>query len=284
MSTAGVANPGGELRDVRGPYSFGDDSHRFWTLVWLLARSDFKLRYAGSFLGPLWGLLRPIAIFGVLYVVFTYIVRFGEEIEFYAPLLLYNIMLFTFFADATTTALACLVRNQRIVSKTQFPRAVLPLASVLTHGFNLGFNFAVVISFFIFAGVPIRLTWLLIPLVVLILAILTVCVSALLSVLYAEFRDVEQLWTGVISRVLFYASPILYPIEFVPENLRDIAMLNPLAPLLVESRKWLIDPDAPGLESVSPVVGLVSLVVFATVCFISVAVFVRRAPRVAEAL
>src|SRR5688500_4838406 len=108
MSTAGVANPGSELRDVRGPYSFGDDSHRFWTLVWLLARSDFKLRYAGSFLGPLWGLLRPIAIFGVLYVVFTYIVRFGEEIEFYAPLLLYNIMLFTFFADATTTALACL--------------------------------------------------------------------------------------------------------------------------------------------------------------------------------
>jgi ABC-type polysaccharide/polyol phosphate export permease len=95
---------------------------------------------------------------------------------------------------------------------------------------------------------------------------------------------VEQLWTGVISRVLFYASPILYPIEFVPENLRDIAMLNPLAPLLVESRKWLIDPDAPGLESVSPVVGLISLVVFASVCFISVAVFVRRAPRVAEAL
>lgn len=282
--SAGLADPSNELREVRGPYSFGNDRQRFFTLVWLLARSDFKLRYAGSFLGPLWGLLRPIAIFSVLYVVFTHIVRFGDDIEYYAQLLLFNIMLFTFFVDGTTTALRSLVRNQRIVSKTQFPRAALPLAAVLTHGFNLGFNFLVVLGFFVFTGVPIRWTWLLIPVVIALLVILTVCVSAFLAALYAQFRDIEQLWSGVITRVLFYASPILYPLEFVPESFRDIVLLNPLAPLLVESRTWLIDPNAPGVEAASGGAIALSLSLFVLTCFVGVAVFVRTAPRVAESL
>lgn len=274
-----------ELREVHGPVAFGRDWRRFCTLVWLLARTEFKLRYAGSLLGPLWGLLRPMAIFGVLYVVFTEVIRFGEQTEHYAPLLLFNIMLFFFFSDATTTALRSLVRNERMVRKTQFPRAAIPIASVLTHCFNLGFNLAVVMAFLGILGVPARSTWLLIPVAIALLVLLTVCVAALLSSLYARYRDVEQIWSGVATRVLFYGSPVLFPIEFVPEGFRHFVLFNPLAPLLVEGRRWVFDPDAPGLGDVaSGAEVIIPIAVFALTCFAGIAVFVRRAPRVAEGL
>ena len=108
----------------------------------------------------------------------------------------------------------------------------------------------------------------------------------IVSALYPRFRDMAIIWS-VASTVLFYATPVLYPIDIVPEPLRDVLMLNPLAPLFELARKWVIDPDAPGpAEVAGGVRGLLVRRRRSTwrSCVLAVWLFSREAPRVAEEL
>ena len=86
----------------RGPSAVGDDLRRFWSLTWMLAVTDFKLRFFGSALGYVWTLMRPLLLFGVLYFVFTEVVRLGGDIEHYPVYLLTSIVMFTFFSETTS--------------------------------------------------------------------------------------------------------------------------------------------------------------------------------------
>ena len=200
-------------------------------------------------------------------------------------LLLLNIVLFSFFQEATGAAVTSIVAQEGVVRKTQFPRLVIPLAVVLTGLFNLGLNLVVVFVFVLAFGVTPAWTWLLLPVVVAVLILLTTAVSMIVSSLYPRFRDLAIIWT-VLSTVLFYASPVLYPIEKVPGTLRDVILVNPLAPLLELARKWIIDPDAPGPAAVAGgYAGLLpAAAVFVVTCVLAVWLFRREAPRIAEEL
>jgi ABC-2 type transport system permease protein len=172
-----------------------------------------------------------------------------------------------------------------VVRKTQFPRLVIPLAVVLTSLFNLGLNLVAVLVFLLAFGVTPMWTWLLFPLVLLTLIGLTTAVSMIVSSLYPRFRDLAIIW-AVASTVLFYASPVLYPLDRVPTPLREVMMVNPLAPLLELARKWIIDPTAPGpAELTSSVLLLLApVVVYLAVCVLASWLFAREAPRIAEEL
>src|SRR5206468_9781853 len=95
----------------------------FMQLTTVLAGTEFKLRYFGSVLGYLWTLLKPLMLFGVLYVVFTRIVRFGTRGEHYPVMLLTGIVLFNFFSEATSGGLGSLVARENLLRKVTFPRA-----------------------------------------------------------------------------------------------------------------------------------------------------------------
>ena len=101
-------------------------------LLSLIAVTDFKKAYFGTALGYLWSLARPLMLFGVLLAVFTQIFRIGSQVPNYPVLLLFNIVLFGFFQEATITAVTSIVGQESVVRKTQFPRLVIPLAVVLT--------------------------------------------------------------------------------------------------------------------------------------------------------
>jgi ABC-2 type transport system permease protein len=236
-------------------------------------------------LGYVWSLLRPLLLFAVLLFVFTKIIRIGSGVPHYAVLLLFNVVLFGFFSEATQTAVTSVVNQEGIVRKTQFPRLVIPLSVVLTSLFNLGVNLIVVVVFILGSGVSPQWTWLLFPLVVAGLFVFATAASLLLSSLYVRFRDTAIIWS-VVSAALFYATPVLYPIEAVPSSYRDLIMLNPLTPLFEQARHWVIDPGAPG--AVTAAGGwthlLAPLAVFVTVCAIAAWYFKREAPRIAEQL
>lgn len=282
--TDGVALPL-ELRDVRGPRAFSGGWRRFFGLLWLNAKLDFKLRYAGSILSYGWALLRPLALFGVIYLVFSQVLRFGEEVPYYAALLVFNIVVFHYLSDAVSVAVGSVVRSERVVRKTQFPRAVIPLAVVVTGAMTMAINLLAISVFILASDIQPRSTWLLVPIALMMLMALTACLSLLCSALYAKYRDVGQIW-AVVSRTLFYATPILWPIELVPESLRSIMVANPLAPLFIEMRRMVFDPDAMG--SVEAAGGEWPLIVagslFVASCVLGVWYFVRRAPRIAEDL
>ena len=112
-------------------------------------------------------------LFAVLLFVFTKIFRLGSTVYAYPVLLLFNIVLFGFFQESTTTAVSSVVAREGIVRKTQFPRLVIPLSIVLTGLMNLGLNLIVVFIFLLAYGIDPMWTWLLLPVIVLVLTVLT---------------------------------------------------------------------------------------------------------------
>lgn len=269
-----------ELREVRGPSALGGGWRRSLELLYLIAATEFKRAYFGTALGYLWSVGRPLLLFGVLLPVFTRLVRFAD-VPHYAALLLLNIVLFGFFQEATTAAVGSVVSQEAIVRKTQFPRLVIPLAVVLTSCFNLLPNLAVTFGFMLALGVWPTWSWLLLPVLLAALFVLTTAVALILSSLYPRFRDLGIIW-AVLATALFYASPVLYPLQRLHGLPGRLIALNPLTPILELARRWLIDPAAPvsgGALRIAVPAGL-----YLTVCVAGVWIFSRRAPRIAEEL
>jgi ABC-2 type transport system permease protein len=274
-------------RPIRGPSAFGDgDLRSFFYLTWTLAVTEFKLKFFGSVLGYLWQLIRPLLLFGVLYVVFTEFVRFGEGVAFFPVVLLTGIVIFSFFQEATGNAVTSVVDRENLVRKIQFPRMVIPASVVLTAYFNLALNLVAVFVFIAIQGVEVRWTWLELPVLLVLLGVFATGVAMLLSALYVRFRDVRPIW-DVMLQVLFYGSPILYTLEQIPnQDLAQIMVLSPLATVLEQVRYAVIDPAAPSAAAAAG--GMEWLAVPAGIGFgvlaLGLWVFNREAPRIAEEL
>ncbi|HEV2775294.1 MAG TPA: ABC transporter permease [Solirubrobacteraceae bacterium] len=273
-------------REVKGPTALAGSFSRFVHLTWTLAVQDFKLRFFGSILGYLWQLMRPLMLFGVLYVVFTQAIRIGAGIEYFAPTLLMNIVLYTFFGDATGGAVRSVVERENLVRKIHFPRLVVPGAVVLTAMFNLALNLFAVAIFVFASGVPVRLSWLMLPLLIMALVVFATGIAMLLSALYVRLRDVGPIWE-VIMQVLFYGTPIIYVIELVHvEWLQQLMMMNPLGAILQQVRHTVIDPGAP--SAAEAIGGAPYLLIPAGIVLglfaLGYWVFSREAPRIAEDL
>ena len=172
-----------------------------------------------------------------------------------------------------------------MVRKMQFPRLAIPLASVLAGVFNLGVNLIAVFIFILAYGVGPYWTWLLLPVLFLPLLVITSAVAAILSALYVRYRDMAIIWS-VLATALFYATPVLYTLDIVPEQFRWLILLNPLTPIFLAAREWIIDPSAPGAVDAAGGVPelLPAAALFLAVCALSVWVFNREAPRMAEEL
>jgi ABC-2 type transport system permease protein len=269
-----------ELRDVRGPSALGGGWRRSLELLYLIASMEFKRTYFGTVLGYLWSLVRPLLLFAVLLAVFTHLTRFSH-ITNYPLLLLTGIVLFGFFQEATSVAVGSVVNQEAIVRKTQFPRLVIPLAVVLTSLFNLFLNLVVTFGFILGFGVAPMWTWLLLPVLLLALLVFTTAVAMLLSSLYPRYRDVGIIW-AVFGTALFYATPILYPLERLHGAIATLVACNPLTPILELARRWLIDPSAP--VRTGPLEVIVPIVLYVGICVLAVWVFNREAPRIAEEL
>jgi ABC-2 type transport system permease protein len=275
------------LRTMTGPSALGGDMRRFVHLAHTLAVTEFKLRFYGSALGYFWQLMRPLMLFGVLYVIFTEFVRIGSGVALYPVVLLSNIVLFTFFTDGTSSAVTSVVDREGLVRKIQFPRMAIPASVVLTASFNLGLNLLVVLVFALVNGVTPRWSWLeVIPLLA-ILAVLTVGMAMLLSALYVRFRDMRPIWE-ISAQILFYATPVIYTVDSLgkSEQVQHLMMLNPLACILEQMRHAVIDPNAPSAAAAAG--GAVRLLIPAAlvglVAWVGFWYFNREAPRIAEDL
>jgi ABC-2 type transport system permease protein len=279
------------LRDVAGPSALSGGWRRLWELTRLLAATEFKRTYFGTALGYLWSVARPLLLFVVLVEVFTHVIRVGNLVPHYPVFLLLNMVLFGFFQEASTMAVTSIVSQEGIVRKTQFPRLAIPMAVAMTALYNLLLNLIVVFVFVLAypPGITPMWTWLLTPVVLALMFSITLAVSMIVSSLYPRFRDLGIIWSVFVT-ALFYATPILYPLEVAvarSHTLGQLISLNPFTPILELARRWIIDPHAPypwtaaggGVTHMLIAIGIgVGLWVFA------VWVFRREAPRIAEEL
>lgn len=276
-----------EAYRVRGPTAFGDrDLRRFWNLTRTLAATDWKVRFYGSALGYVWTLLRPLMLFGIVYLVFSEVVDAGAGVEFYGVILLLAMMLYFFFSEVTGAGVTSMVDRESLLRKVGFPRAVVPLSVALVAAMNLALNLVVLAVFVVASGVEPRWTWLLLPIPFALMLVFATGVAMLLSALYVRYRDIRPIWE-VVLQALFYATPILYPIEAViarSETLATIMLLNPIAAIIQESRH-LLTGAMPLSEAIgSEALILVPLAILVTATWLGVRVFDRMAPVAAEEL
>lgn len=217
---------------------------RYLTLLRTLTLAEFKLRYAHSSLGYFWAVSKPLMLFGVMYVVFSEMLRFGEGIPFYPVVLLLGIMLWGLFSESTSGAVVVLVARADMLRKASFPRSVLPVSVVMTSMLVFVFNLVALFVFVALAGVPPRWEWLwLLPLLAE-LGLLTIGASLLLSGLYVYMRDIGQLWT-VVLQLMFYATPIIYPLELLRQNgvselVQALLLCSPMAQIVQDARWALV--------------------------------------------
>jgi ABC-2 type transport system permease protein len=278
-----------QLRDVRGPSAVAGGWRRLWELTMMLATTEFRRTYFDTALGYLWSVARPLLLFAVLVEVFTHIFRLGSQVAHYPVFLLLNMVLYGFFQESSTMAVPSIVGQEGIVRKTQFPRLAIPAAVVLTALFNLLLNLIVVFAFILGFGVAPMWTWLLLPVILALLTVLTLAVSMIVASLYPRFRDLGIIW-GVFVTALFYATPILYPLESAvrrSHTLGNLIAINPFTPILELARVWIIDPHAPypGTTAAGGVGHLlIAIGLFVVICVLSVVIFRREAPRIAEEL
>jgi ABC-2 type transport system permease protein len=275
------------MREVRGPSALGSDPRRFWHLTRALAVTDFKLRFFGSALGYLWQLMRPLMLFGILYVLFSRVLAL-DDAPFYPEALLLGLVLYTFFADATKGSVQSLVARENLVRKIDFPRLAVPLAVVLNALFNLGLNLVAVLVFLLVDGGAVRVQWLELPILLVLLVILATGLAMLLSALFVRYRDVDPIWEVVLS-IMFYGSPIFYTITIVAEKapgLEHWMMLNPFAAILQQTRYAIFGEGHPSAaEAIGGTLLLgAPLAVAIALLFLGWRVFSSRAPRIAEEL
>jgi ABC-2 type transport system permease protein len=256
---------------------------RFAELVYTLAGDDVRLRYRGTLLGAFWSIARPLALFGVLYLIFTQVVRFDHGLAHYPLYLLLAIVLWQHFSQVTRAISTSLVGKGALLRKLRFPRLAVPFAESLGALATLGPALFVVLGFMLAGGITPGWGWLeLVPLV-LVLHVFATAVGIQLAVLYVRFRDVSEVWS-VVLQLLFYASAVLYPVTLVPEGLREVAAANPLVAIFTQGYHALVDPSAPsaaaaagGAAQLAVVWALIALTVLAAAWS-----FAREAPHVAE--
>ena len=208
-----------------------------------LVRTDFKLRYQGSALGYLWSLLKPLFIFGILYIVFVRFIKLGGSIPNYPIYLLLGIVMWNFFVEMTGTSLSAVVGRGDLIRKIRIPRWIIIVSTSIAAMINLGLNLIVVFIFMLFSDIDISKQAILLPLVFIQLYLLALGFSLFLSAAYVKFRDVSYIW-DVLLQAGFYATPILYPLSIVVNTTyQKILLLNPIAQIIQDARYMLVTKE-----------------------------------------
>jgi lipopolysaccharide transport system permease protein len=209
---------------------------RYRDLLLTLAERDVKLRYRQTVLGVIWVVLQPLVGAGIFAFVFGRVAGLSSEgipyfVFAYAGLLGWGAFLNTF-----TRASNSLVGNAHLVSKVYFPRLVLPLSTVLSALLDFAVAFAVMLVLLVVYRVNPGLRLALLPLWLLLLVSLGVGLGLFAGALMVSYRDVQHA-LPVLVQFLLYATPVGYAVAAVPENLRAVYYLNPLAGAL-EAFRW----------------------------------------------
>lgn len=208
-----------------------------------LVKRDIKIRYKGSVLGFLWMFLNPLLQLGVYTIVFTVIMRNGIE-DF--PLFLFVALVpWQFFSTCLSAGTNVVFVQKELVKKIYFPREVLPIAFTIAQFVNMVLCYGIVILVAVISGVQVELkAWLYLPLIMLVEFLLCLGITYLVSALTVYFRDLEHI-LGVFTMVWMYLTPVIYPVEMVPEKYVDLFYLNPMTPITIAYRDILYYGQCP---------------------------------------
>jgi len=260
--------------------SLRDRIARQLRILRVLAKTDFKFKYAGSVLGYVWSLGKPLVYFAVLWVVFQNI--FKTTIDHFALYLIVGVVLWTFVADAVTATFPSLVTRGSILRRIAFPPIVIPVASTITALMSFGLNLIAVAVFLAANRIEPGLNWLLLVPLLVELYVFALALALIAATFYVRYRDVGQIWE-VGATIMFFSAPIIYPVALLPEWVGNIIAFNPFVQVLQDVRRVVLGPDANAVQLLgSNGNHIAPLGVLAILVLLAVWSYRREAPRFAE--
>ncbi len=266
----------GAARTARAPSrTFHDWSARqFGGLIWTLVRTDFKARYHGTLSGFVWALLKPIAMFVVLMLVFSLLFASNPT---YKLDLIVGLFLWDFFAEGTKVGLTSLHARSFLLSKARCPAWVLVATSISNALITLVVFCGVIVVFLFASGRAPSLQalgWFAFYCGALVAMVLGFALGT--SALFLRYRDLNQVWE-VIVQAGFFVAPIIYPVGIIPERYHFYLYLWPPTPVIEFARAVLVTGTVP------TVTAHVYLAIDASICLLAgVALFAWLSPRAAE--
>jgi ABC-2 type transport system permease protein len=263
----------------------GGIAHRL-RILQVIVLAEFKLKYAGSALGYVWSVIKPLSLFTIMYLVFGRLFHLDDVSQFYPLSLLIGIVCFSFFSDATNQGMVVLVHRESLLRRMRFPRIVIPIAATLTAALTFGINLLVVAGFVSWRQIVPQPEWLLIPPLLLELYLFTLGMALILTTLFVSLRDMGQVWElGAV--LFFYATPVIYPVTYLPLWAQKLVFLSPITQVLQDIRALVLYDDNTGLTvTAGDVLGdlgrLVPICLTFAVLALGVGLFKRREPWFAE--
>lgn len=240
-------------------------------LLYELVLRDIKIKYRRSVLGVFWTVLNPLLMMLIIYLVFSRLFRF--DIENYAIYILCGQTLFNYFQTSTTEAMMSIISNGPLIRKIYIPKYLFVLAKILSGMVNLLASFLALLLVMLITGtsIPVTIFASLFPMILLML--LTLGMGLMLAATAVKFRDMVHLY-GVFCMGLFYLTPVIYPMDILPDYMKNIVTANPLSQILFMFRKMVLEGTLPGAAEVYCCI-LFTAAVFLLGCFL----FHRRQDR-----
>lgn len=223
-------------------------------LIARLTARDLASRFRGSWLGPIWLGLQPLFMLAVYTFALGYVLRArwseaGSDSPLIYALFLYTgLLTFSLFSETIARAPGLLLENVSYIKKMRFPIEILPVVPLVAALINFAIGFIILIVLNLLIAGPPPVTALLVPLPLIPLILLTLGLSWLLAALGVFLRDLRQI-IGVLVTALLFLSPVLYPMSILPEWIRPVMALNPLAPIVTTMRDLVFFGRLPDWQS-----------------------------------
>lgn len=224
-----------------------------WELIWALALKELRIRYKRSALGFLWALLNPLLMLVILTVVFSTIARLS--VDKYAVFLISALLPWTFFSQTLSYSTESLVGNGELLKKVRVDKTVFPFAAVVSNLINFLLSLVPLALILIVLRFPFHWTWIYLPVPLVGLVLFTTGCSLFCAAANVFFRDVSHI-VQIVLMGWFYLSPIIYPLEFIPQRYRLLLRLNPLVYILHGFRLAIYSGQLPSVQSAMLSVGV----------------------------
>lgn len=228
------------MKTIRELYAYRE-------MIISLVRRDLQGRYKGSALGFLWTFINPLLQLGIYTMVFSVIMKSG--IEDYYMFLFVALIPWIFFSTSLSGGSSCIWAQQDMVKKIYFPREVLPISYVTSQFVNMLLSFLVIVSVLLISGIGLNLKAMLyLPIIMLVEYILALSVAFISSAITVYLRDVEYI-LGIVTIAWQFLTPVMYPVEQIPEKLLPVFNMNPMTHVIVAYRDILYYKRAPELST-----------------------------------
>lgn len=229
-------------------------------------KKDIRGKYKGSFLGVLWSFLNPLLSVLVYAIVFPYIMRI--KTDYYLQYLICGVIPWGFFTTVMSLGMGSIKNNANIIKKVYFPREILPISASLSGLVNFFISCIIILAFCLGGGLGISWHIILIPIVAVLQFVLTTGLVLGLSAINVYIQDTEYIVQFFIN-MLFYGTPILYPVTLFPPNLRWLLYMNPFTHFVSVYRDLFMYHNLPNMIS------MLYVIVISIVCFI-IGLFIFR--------